>query len=120
MGKNESRNADELLPLKPVWFHVLLALGDGPRHGYAIGLTVEELTGGALRMWPATLHGAIHQLAKQGLVAPWTAAESADGDDARRRYYELTPFGVRVLAAETARLRGLVLAAERTDALGRA
>jgi len=120
MIENESRSADEFLPLKPVSFHVLLALGNGARHGYAIGTAVEELTGGGVRMWPATLYGAIHQLAKQGLLVACAAADSADTADSRRRYYELTPLGSRVLAAETERLRGLVRAAERTAALGRA
>lgn len=111
--------AAALLPLKPVWFHVLLVLGDGPRHGYAIGAAVEDLTDGAVRMWPATLYGTIHQLAESGLVEPHEA-EPAPGEDTRRRYYRLTGFGRQVLAAETERLRGLVSAAERTRAFGRA
>jgi DNA-binding PadR family transcriptional regulator len=105
------------LPLKPVWFHVLLALGDGARHGYAIGAAVEERTGGTVRMWPATLYGTIHQLAEQGLLEP-EAAEPEPGDDARRRYYRLTGLGRGVLAAEAARLRGLAEAAERALAYG--
>jgi DNA-binding PadR family transcriptional regulator len=107
------------LPLKPVWFHVLLALGDGPRHGYAIGAAVEELTGGAPRMWPATLYGTIHQLEEHGLVE-FVATELQPGEDARRRYYRLTPMGTRVLAAETERLRHLVEVADRTRVLGEA
>jgi DNA-binding PadR family transcriptional regulator len=110
---------NEFLPLKPVWFHVLLALGDGPRHGYAIGTAVEAETEGALRMWPATLYGTIHQLVEHGLVAPDDSA-AEPGDDARRRYYRLTSAGAEVLAAETERLRRLVQAAERTRAFGRA
>jgi DNA-binding PadR family transcriptional regulator len=103
-----------------VWFHVLLALGDGPRHGYAIGSAVEERTDGAVRMWPATLYGTIHQLAEEGLLEPASAPEGTEEEDARRRYYALTRLGARVLAAETARLRDLVHAAERTRALSRA
>jgi DNA-binding PadR family transcriptional regulator len=106
------------LPLKPVWFHLLLALGDGARHGYAIGAAVEERTGGALRMWPATLYGTIHQLAERGLLEP-EPGEPAPGDDARRRYYRLTALGRGVLAAEAARLRGLAEAAERALAFGK-
>jgi DNA-binding PadR family transcriptional regulator len=104
------------LPLKPVSFHVLLVLGDGPQHGYAIGTAVEELTEGGIRMWPATLYGTIHQLVSQGLLEP--AAEDEDaGEDARRRYYQLTRLGQGVLAAETERLRQLVRRASRTRAL---
>jgi DNA-binding PadR family transcriptional regulator len=114
-----SPKPDDFLPLKPVWFHVLLALGDGPSHGYAIGGAVEELTGGAIRMWPATLYGTIHQLEEQGLLE---AHEQDPGpaDDPRRRYYRLTALGARVLAAEAGRLRQLVHAAEQTRAFGRA
>jgi DNA-binding PadR family transcriptional regulator len=117
--KTTNLDPDEFLPLKPVWFHVLLALGDGPSHGYAIGTAVEELTGGAIRMWPATLYGTIHQLAEQGLLELHEQEPGPD-DDPRRRYYRLTPLGARVLAAEAGRLRQLVDAAERTRAFGRA
>jgi DNA-binding PadR family transcriptional regulator len=108
-----------LLPLKPVWFHVLLALGDGPRHGYAIGAAVEELTRGGLRMWPATLYGAIHHLEEGGLLER-VPADPQPGDDARRRYYRLTDAGRGVLRAETERLRHIVAVAGRTRALGEA
>jgi DNA-binding PadR family transcriptional regulator len=119
IGMNTTSDAESFLPLKPVTFHVLLALGDGPRHGYAIGTAVEALTAGAVRMWPATLYGTIHQLAEQGMLEP-VQSEPEPGDDARRRYYRLTPLGTRVLAAETVRLRRLVEAAEQTRAYGRA
>ncbi|MEX1184816.1 MAG: PadR family transcriptional regulator [Gemmatimonadota bacterium] len=109
-------DAAAFLPLKPVWFHVLLALGDGPRHGYAIGTAVEELTDGGLRMWPATLYGSIHQLEQHGLVEH-VEVEPEPDDDARRRYYQLTLAGRRVLAAETERLRQLVKVASRVRAL---
>jgi DNA-binding PadR family transcriptional regulator len=38
-------------------------------------------------------------------------------DDARRRYYRLTDFGARVLAAETKRMSDLVRAARSTIAV---
>ena len=107
------------LPLKPVWYYVLLVLGDGPQHGYAIGTAVEELTGGAIRMWPATLYGTIHQLEEEGLLA-LVKADPEPGDDPRRRYCQLTALGKRVLAAETERLRELVRRASRTRALRQA
>lgn len=111
--------AAEFLPLKPVWYYVLLVLGDGRQHGYAIGTAVEALTEGAIRMWPATLYGTIQQLEEHGLIA-LVNADLEPGDDPRRRYWQLTTLGRRVLAAETERLRELVRRAGRTRALRQA
>lgn len=111
-----TENPADLGPVKPVWYYVLLVLGDGPQHGYAIGTAVEELTEGALRMWPATLYGTIQQLGEAGLLV-LVNEEPVPGDDPRRRYYELTAQGRAVLAAETQRLRALVRRASRTRAL---
>jgi DNA-binding PadR family transcriptional regulator len=113
------RAATEFLPLKPVWYYVLLVLGDGRQHGYAIGTAVEELTDGAIRMWPATLYGTIHQLEERGLITVVNADPDL-GDDPRRRYCQLTSVGKRVLAAETESLRELVRRASRTRALRQA
>lgn len=109
---------ERYLPLKPAAFHILLALGDEPRHGYAIRAAVEELTVGAVKLWPVTLYGSIRELSDAGLIEE--AVATAADDDARRRYYGLTPLGRRVLAAETARLRAIVEHAERTRAVRRA
>lgn len=106
------------LPLKPVWYYVLLVLGDGRQHGYAIGTAVEELTDQAIRMWPATLYGTIHQLEEHDLLELVNDGPEP-GDDPRRRYYELTPLGRRVLVLETERLRELVRRASGTRALRR-
>ncbi len=108
---------ERLLPLKPAWFHILLALGNGRRHGYAIRAEVEERTRGRVRLWPATLYGSIRELAAEALIEELEAGPGA-GDDPRRRYYRLTRLGRRVLAAEVARLQALVDAARATRALG--
>jgi hypothetical protein len=42
------RNPASLLPLTPAVFHVLLALADGRKHGYAILKEVERRTDGAV------------------------------------------------------------------------
>ena len=47
-----------MLPLTPAVFHILLALADGERHGYAIMRDVSHDTNGALRLGPGTLYGA--------------------------------------------------------------
>jgi DNA-binding PadR family transcriptional regulator len=107
---------EAFLPLKPVAFHILLALADGPRHGYAIRASVEELTQGGIRLWPATLYGSVRQLSEAGLIAPQEGDESPD-DDARRRYYALTGLGRRVLVAETERLQALLRYASNTQVI---
>src|SRR5262245_9481695 len=104
------------LPLKPAAFHILLALADGPRHGYAIRSSVEELTQGGIKLWPATLYGSVRQLTNSGLIQPLDGDTGPD-DDARRRYYELTALGRRVLAAETSRLRAIIDYASQTRAV---
>lgn len=97
------------MPLTPAVFHILLCLGDGPKHGYAIMGEVEERTAGAVRLGPGTLYGAIRRLRDQGLieeVADPPAPKSPDEE--RRRYYRLTPGGRVVAAAEASRLERLV------------
>ena len=98
-----------LLPLGDLAFLILLALGDGPAHGYAIGKEVAERSGGRLDPTTGALYQALKRLAESGLVAP-TAAPSGDVD-ARRKYFRITPLGKRVAAAEAERLNGMVATA---------
>lgn len=102
---------EQLLPLPPTTFHILLALFEEERHGYAIIQDVEARTGGELRLSAGTLYRSIARLVEQGLITEVTAEVTrrrAEGDDPRRRYYRLTPFGVAVARAETRRLSQLV------------
>ena len=110
---------DRHLPLKPAAFHILLALADGPRHGYAIRSSVESLTQGGIKLWPATLYGSVRQLTGAGLIEPLDG-ESGPDDDARRIYYQLTTLGRSVLAAETERLRAIIDYAQQTRAIAQA
>lgn len=112
----DTENIERFLPLKAASFHILLALGDEPRHGYGIRTAVEELTGGAVKLWPVTLYGSIREMADAGLIEPVECGSEAE-EDARRRYYGLTGLGRQVLAAETSRLRAIVRHAERTRAV---
>jgi DNA-binding PadR family transcriptional regulator len=96
------------LPLKPQWFHILLSLADGGNHGYAIGQEVFERTDGKVRLWPATLYGTLQRLIDAELIEESDTRPAPGLDDARRRYYCLTPLGRKVLAAESARLEDLV------------
>ena len=98
---------DELLPLPSATFHILLALTADQRHGYAIIQDVEERTKGDLRLSAGTLYRSIARMVEQGLIAEVTRRRTAD-DDARRRYYRITPFGTAVARAEMRRLTELV------------
>jgi DNA-binding PadR family transcriptional regulator len=100
-------DVDRLLPLPPVTFHVLLALKDQDRHGYAIIQDVDARTEGALRLSAGTLYRSIARMVDQGLISE-IAKRRSDVDDARRRVYRLTPFGDTVARAEMKRLADLV------------
>ena len=102
-----------LLPLTPQQFHILLALTDGHRHGYAILQDVAERTGGSLRMGTGTLYTAIARLETLALIEESERRPAASKDDERRRYYKLTAAGRSVLQAETERLDALVRHARR-------
>lgn len=117
MGRHEA-DIEKLLPLKAAWFHILLALGDGPSHGYAIRTEVEERTEGRVTLWPATLYGSIRDLLEEELIVESEGPDDPD-DDPRRKYYQLTPRGRQVLAAEVERLQRLVDEAMATRALRR-
>jgi DNA-binding PadR family transcriptional regulator len=99
---------ESFLPLKPHWFHVLLSLADAEQHGYGIMQEVLDRTGGKVRLWPATLYGTLKRLIDEDLIEESAARPAPELDDARRRYYRLTTFGRRVLAAESERLQDLV------------
>jgi len=104
-----TRKAPEsFLPLKSNWFHILLSLVGGEQHGYGIMQDVLERTGGKVRLWPATLYGSLKRLIKEGLIVESGERPAAEFNDARRRYYRLTPLGQRVLDLESERLKDLV------------
>jgi DNA-binding PadR family transcriptional regulator len=100
--------AESLLPLPPATFHILLALVDQDRHGYAILQDIEARTAGALRLSAGTLYRSIARMVEQALIAEVTRRPPVSSDDERRRYYRVTPFGRTVARAELARLAQLV------------
>jgi DNA-binding PadR family transcriptional regulator len=99
---------DALLPLPPATFHILLALADDDRHGYAIIQDVEARTGGELTLSAGTLYRSIQRMLEQGLLVETRDRPAPEDDDERRRYYRITPFGLAVAKAETRRLTDLV------------
>src|ERR1700675_2664808 len=96
------------LPLKTHWFYIMLTLAGGEQHGYGIMQEVLNRTTGKVRLWPATLYGSIKRLIEAELIEESDERPAPELDDARRRYYRLTPLGRRVLDAECERLQGLV------------
>ncbi len=95
---------DDMLPLTPAVFNILLALADGEKHGYAIMLEVEANTGGEVKMGPGTLYGSIKRMLRAGLIEETDERPDPELDDERRRYYRLSGLGQRALHAEAERL----------------
>ena len=102
-----------LLPLPTATFHILLAVAQHDRHGYAIILDVEEHTNGELRLSAGTLYRSIQRMLEQGLIVETRERPAPDLDDERRRYYRMTPFGEAVARAELRRIEGLVRIARK-------
>jgi len=111
---------DELLPLTPTVFHILLALADQERHGYGIMQEVMAMTQNQVRMGPGTLYGSIKRMLKANLIEESDERPDPELDDERRRYYRLTDLGQRVLAAEAQRLSTLMDVAQAKHILGSA
>jgi DNA-binding PadR family transcriptional regulator len=99
---------DALLPLPPITFHILMALADEDRHGYAIIQDVAARTDGAVTLGAGTLYRSMQRILEQGLIVEVRERPAPELDDERRRYYRLTPFGLAVARAEAARLTNLV------------
>jgi len=116
MARSE-RPPEEQLPLSPATFHILLALVDEERHGYAIMQEVGERTEGTVRLGPGTLYGSLKRLLEAGLVEEGVERPDAELDDERRRYYRITRYGLAVARAEAKRLEGMVRAARRKKLL---
>ncbi len=109
-----NRSVEDALPLTHVVYFVLLSLSEAPRHGYGIIKDVADRTDGRLELEAGTLYAAIKRLRDDEWIGETDGPESAD---ARRRYYELTPLGRRVLRAESERLELMVELARRADVL---
>lgn len=105
---------ESLLPLQTAVFHILIAVADRERHGYAIMQDVAARTGGKVRLSAGTLYSSIRRMLEQGLIEELAESPDPNSTDERRRYYRLTRFGKRVAAAEVDRLNALVQQARAT------
>src|SRR3954469_20974652 len=99
---------DGLLPLPSATFHILMAVADEDRHGYAIIQDVAARTNGALKLSAGTLYRSIQRMQEQGLIVETRERPAPEDDDERRRYYRITAFGAAVARAEAKRLTNLV------------
>ena len=95
---------ESFIPLTPAVFHILLALADGEKHGYAIMQEVEAISSDQIKMGPGTLYGSIKRMIANGLIEEVDERPDPNLDDQRRRYYRLTGLGSKVLSAEAQRL----------------
>jgi DNA-binding PadR family transcriptional regulator len=98
---------EDFLPLTNAEFHILLAIADEERHGYAVMQEVRRSTQGIIRLGPGTLYRCIQDLLRKGLIAESDRYPAAD-EDQRRRYYRISSLGRRVLGAEAHRLMDAV------------
>src|SRR6185436_1260943 len=96
------KNPDDLLAglgrFSEPALYILISLADGPKHGYAMTLDIESLSG--QRPGPGTLYGAIARLEARGWIEPLPAED-------RRRPYRLTAGGERVLRHRLESLRSV-------------
>jgi DNA-binding PadR family transcriptional regulator len=106
--ENITPEIEQILPLTPTVFHILLALADQERHGYGIMQEVTMMTQNRVQMGPGTLYGSIKRMLKANLIEESDERPDPALDDERRRYYRLTDFGRQVLAAEARRLSTLI------------
>ncbi len=112
---------EDLLPLPEATFHILMAVADDDRHGYAIIQDIATRTDGVLKLSPGTLYRSIQRMLEQGLIQETAERPAPELDDERRRYYRITPFGRAAAQAEARRLTHLVkLARQSGFAPGRA
>lgn len=106
MGRTD--DPERLLPLPSATLHILIALKNGEKHGYAIMRDVDDMSDGRIRMGPGTLYGSIKRMLSDGLIEETAERPDPELDDQRRRYYRLTALGARVGQLEVERLQELI------------
>jgi DNA-binding PadR family transcriptional regulator len=119
MTRRTQPDVSRLLPLTPVVFEILLALGGGEQHGYAIMQDVAERTAGRIDLHAGTLYRALSRLLDGGLIEELDEGPVAGKDDERRRYYRLTPLGEAAARAEAERLEAQLAAARERRLFGK-
>ena len=112
MAVKKNKNPDDLIPLKPLVFHILLVLVSSERHGYSIVKEVALQTDSHLKVEPGNLYRTLRTIAEQGLITKSGNRPDPDMDDERRRYFRITPLGEETLRAEALRMERLSVSAK--------
>jgi DNA-binding PadR family transcriptional regulator len=95
------------VPLKPAVFHILLALADQERHGYAIMQAVREQSGGRVKLQTGSLYRHLATLIDEDLVAEGPTPRHVE-DSRRGTHYRLTARGRQALEQERRYLAGVM------------
>ena len=102
---SRSSHPSAQLPLSVPVFQILVSLADRDLHGYAVIQDVASRTEGEVRLTASTLYAAMKRMLDAGMVEEVSEPRRApDGEDARRRYYRMTPYGREIAQLEAARL----------------
>jgi DNA-binding PadR family transcriptional regulator len=118
MAKAREQSIDDLLPLKPLVFQVLLALAEGERHGWSLVRDVQQ-RGGFGRLMPGNFYRTLRAMLADGLIEEAPLRTKAADDDERRRYFRLTPLGEKTAGAEARRLEAVLVEARAKRLLPR-
>jgi DNA-binding PadR family transcriptional regulator len=106
------------LRMTPAFFHLLLSLSSGPRHGYTLMKEIEERTDSRVSLGPSSLYYSLGRLEDAGLIEETEGPDVGDEPhEERRRYYTLTDKGRLRLEAESEILAGIVAHARATGVL---
>jgi DNA-binding PadR family transcriptional regulator len=108
------KSALDPAPLSPTYFHILLSLGDGERHGYALKREIAARTGGKINLGPGVLYGSINRMLELRWIEESDDRPDPHLDDERRRYYRITSLGRKAAQAEAVRMKDLVKLAAAT------
>jgi DNA-binding PadR family transcriptional regulator len=92
---------DEVEPLRPLVFAILVALNERDTHGYGIMKVVNEQLQRRALLGPGTLYRTLKELRDDGLIAH---ARAPAGADSRRQYYRITPKGRGIARLEAERM----------------
>lgn len=108
MSSMAQRTEKKPIRMTPVFFHILLAVADREKHGYAIMREVAGRSRSRVRLGPGSLYWSISRLQEAGLIEESHDRPAAEEDDERRRYYRLTDEGRRLLRNELQTLDEIV------------
>ena len=117
MSSSDRKAGNSPTALSLAFFHILLSLGEGERHGYALKREISRRTEGKLNLGPGVLYGSINKMLELGLIEESDDRPDPHLDDERRRYYRITHHGRKVAQAEAVRMRELARLAAATFGL---